>query len=55
MADKLTPQERERRTPTEEIQVQLRNARADIERQFEQTRAQFEAANEKIQKKNTWH
>lgn len=51
MTEKVTPQERERRTPTEEIQVQLRNARADIERQFEQTRAQFEAANEKIQKR----
>ena len=58
MSNNITPEERERRTPTEEIQAQFRSARADIERQlentkaqFEQTRVQFEAANEKIQKR----
>ena len=58
MSKNITPEERERRTPTEEIQAQLRSARADIERQFENTKAQFEntrvqfeAANEKIRKR----
>jgi phosphatidate cytidylyltransferase len=58
LANNITPEERERRTPTEEIQAQFRSARADIERQlentkaqFEQTRVQFEAANEMIQRR----
>lgn len=58
MSNNITPEERERRSPTEEIQAQIRSARADIERQlentkaqFENTRVQFEAANEKILKR----
>ncbi len=58
MSNNITPEDRERRSPTEEIQAQIRSARADIERQlentraqFENTRVQFEAANEKIVKR----
>jgi phosphatidate cytidylyltransferase len=58
VSNNITPEERERRSPTEEIQAQIRSARADIERQlentraqFENTRVQFEAANEKILKR----
>ena len=58
MSNNITPEERERRSPTEEIQAQIRSARADIERQlentkaqFENTRVQFEAANEIILKR----
>jgi phosphatidate cytidylyltransferase len=58
VSNNITPEERERRSPTEEIQAQIRSARADIERQlentkaqFENTRVQFEAANEIILKR----
>jgi phosphatidate cytidylyltransferase len=58
LSNNITPEDRERRSPTEEIQAQIRHARADIERQlentraqFENTRVQFEAANEKIVKR----